>query len=42
LPTFGSESHGTAEFIEQCAAIAMGRTSFDQGFEHWLASRSIY
>jgi dihydrofolate reductase len=24
--------------MAQCGAVAMGRTSFDQGFEHWLAN----
>jgi dihydrofolate reductase len=38
MPTFSPGSHGNAEFIEQCDVIVMGRTSFDQGFEHWLAN----
>jgi dihydrofolate reductase len=38
MPTFGQGSHGIAEFMEQCDAVVMGRTSFDQGFQHWLAS----
>lgn len=45
LPTWASvstfvpgESHGYPEFIEQCDAIVMGRTSFDQGFQDWLAN----
>jgi len=38
MPTFGPGSHGNAEFLEECDAIVMGRTSFDQGFEDWLAN----
>lgn len=38
MPTFGQGSHGIAEFMEQCDAVVMGRTSFDQGFQHWLVS----
>lgn len=37
LPEFDPEKFGVAEVSEQCHAIVMGRTSFDQGFEHWLA-----
>ncbi len=37
IPTFGPGSHGTAELAEQCGAVVMGRTSFDQGFQDWLA-----
>ena len=38
VPTFvPGESHGYPELIEECDAVVMGRTSFDQGFEHWLA-----
>jgi dihydrofolate reductase len=38
MPTFTGGSHGTAEITEQCDAIVMGRTSFDQGFQEgsWL------
>ena len=38
MPTFGPGSHGNDEFSAQCAAVVIGRTSFDQGFEvsHWL------
>jgi len=36
MPTFGAGSHGYAELMEQCGAVVVGRTSFDQGFEHWL------
>jgi len=36
MPTFGPGSHGSAEFTEQCAAVVIGRTTFDQGYEHWL------
>jgi dihydrofolate reductase len=39
VPTFvPGQSHGYPEIIEQCDAIAMGRTSFDQGFEDWLGN----
>ena len=38
IPTFGPGSHGNAEITEQCDAIVMGRTSFDQGFQDWLAN----
>jgi hypothetical protein len=39
VPTFvPGQSHGYPEIIEQCDAIAMGRTSFEQGFEDWLAN----
>jgi dihydrofolate reductase len=37
IPTFGPGTHGYSEFSEQCGAIVMGRTSFDQGFQDWLA-----
>ena len=37
VPTFGPGSHGYAEFIEQCDAVVVGRTNFDQGFPGWLA-----
>lgn len=36
VPTFGPGSHGVAEVTEQCDAVVMGRTSFDQGFRDWL------
>ena len=36
-PTFGAGSHGYADLMEQCGAIVVGRTSFDQGFEDWRA-----
>jgi dihydrofolate reductase len=36
IPTFGPGTHGIAELNEQCEAIVVGRTSFDQGFRHWL------
>jgi len=36
MPTFGPGSHGTDELAEQCGAVVVGRTSFDQGFEDWL------
>jgi dihydrofolate reductase len=36
MPTFGAGSHGYAELMEQCGAVIVGRTSFDQGFEDWL------
>ena len=36
IPTFGPGSHGIAEFMEQCDAVVMGRSSFDQGFQDWL------
>ena len=35
-PTFGPGSHGYAEVSEQCEAVIVGRTSFDQGFRDWL------
>lgn len=38
IPTFGPGTHGATELAEQCGAVAMGRTSFDQGFEDWLAA----
>lgn len=39
VPTFvPGASHGYPEFVEQCDAIVMGRTSFDQGFQDWLAN----
>jgi hypothetical protein len=38
IPTFGPGSHGYTEFTEQCDAVVMSRTSFDQGLEGWLAS----
>jgi dihydrofolate reductase len=39
VPTFvPGESHGYPELDEQCDAIVMGRTSFDQGFEDWLVN----
>ena len=37
LPMFGAGSHGYAELMEQCGAVVIGRTSFDQGFEDWQA-----
>jgi dihydrofolate reductase len=37
IPTFGPGTHGYVEFSDQCDPIVMGRTSFDQGFEDWLA-----
>jgi dihydrofolate reductase len=36
MPTFGPGSYGHAEFAAECDAVVMGRTDFDQGFEHWL------
>lgn len=36
IPTFGPGTHGTGELAEQCGAVVVGRTSFDQGFEDWL------
>ena len=38
IPTFGPGSHGTAEISEQCDAVVIGGTTFDQGLEDWLAS----
>lgn len=36
LPTFvGGASHGYPEYIEQCEAVVVGRTTFDQGHAHW-------
>src|SRR6266566_5874131 len=36
MPTFvPGASHGYPELVEQCDAILMGRTSFDQGFPSW-------
>ena len=37
MPAFSSGSYGIAEFMKQCGAVVMGRTSFDQGFQEWLA-----
>ena len=48
MPTFGPGSHGNDEFSEQCDAVVIGRTTFDQGFpEHWLpnwpyAGKQVY
>ena len=36
VPTFGPGSHGYAEVSEQCEAVIVGRTSFDQGCRDWL------
>ncbi len=30
------ESHGNPEVLKECEAVAMGRTSFDQGYELWI------
>jgi hypothetical protein len=38
MPTFGPGSHGTAELMQECDAVVTGRTSFDQGFQDWLAT----
>ena len=38
MPTFGPGSHGTAELSEQCDAVVVGRTTFDQGFRDWPAN----
>jgi dihydrofolate reductase len=32
-----AESFTAATSTEQCDAVVMGRTSFDQGFQDWLA-----
>lgn len=37
MPNFGPESYGVQEFTDQCDAIIVGRTNFDQGFEFWMA-----
>src|SRR5688572_27788474 len=37
MPGFGSESYGIQEFTDQCDAVIVGRTNFDQGFEFWSA-----
>jgi hypothetical protein len=29
------ESHGLPEFIEQCAAVVVGRATFDEGRAYW-------
>jgi dihydrofolate reductase len=29
------ESHGMQEFLEQCVAVVVGRTTFDEGHAHW-------
>jgi dihydrofolate reductase len=47
IPTFGPGSYGIAEFMEQCDAVVMGRTSFDQGIQEWLthwpyAGKQVY
>jgi dihydrofolate reductase len=36
LPTYGQGTHGNAELAEQCGAIVMGRSTFDQGFPVWI------
>jgi dihydrofolate reductase len=36
MPTFGQGSHGNDEFLAECGAVVMGRTTFDQGLEYWL------
>lgn len=36
MPTFGAGTHGYTELMDQCGAVAMGRTCFDQGLEGWL------
>jgi dihydrofolate reductase len=38
MPTFGAGSHGYSELMEECEAVVVGRTSFDQGFKDWLKS----
>lgn len=38
VPTFSPGSHGYSEFMEQCDAVVMGRTSFDQGLPGWLTN----
>jgi hypothetical protein len=40
MPMFGPGSHDYPEFTEQCDAVVMGRTSFDQGFQDWLTNWS--
>ena len=35
LPSFTGNSHSIPELSEQCQAVAMGRTSFDQGISEW-------
>jgi dihydrofolate reductase len=37
VPTFGEGSHGIDEVTEQCPGLVIGRTSFDQGWEHWVS-----
>lgn len=46
MPTFGQGTHGTDQ-LEQRDAVLIGRTTFDQGFEHWVANwpyagKSVY
>lgn len=38
MPTFGPGAYGIDEFTAQCAAVVIGRTTFDQGFQEgsWL------
>ena len=36
MPDFvPGESHGLPDFIEQCAAVVVGRTTFDEGHAYW-------
>ena len=35
LPSFTGDSHGIPELSAECQAVAMGRTSFDQGISAW-------
>src|SRR6266851_3472709 len=38
IPTFGPDSHGLPELNAETGSVVVGRTSFDQGFNDWLAS----
>jgi dihydrofolate reductase len=37
-PTFDGSGHGYPEFMAKVGAVAMGRTSFDQGLDDWLGA----
>lgn len=36
MPNFTpGQSYGTGEFLEQCGAVVVGRTTFDFGYSYW-------
>jgi hypothetical protein len=39
MPRFGPGTHGYTEFMTNLGAVAMGRTSFEQGLDDWLTGR---